>query len=141
MHSPIVSFRFVAIAVLATLDGLTACAPTHAHVGADTRASSAVFIAPQEVASTTASSAEDLLRRRRPHLLLPRAMHGSPARESTPLVYVDDHREGGIEILRLVPAATIVDVRYLPWMEAEARFIGRHPAGVILIRTRRPTSP
>ena len=141
MLSRIVSPRFVALLPLVVLGGMIACAHAPLRVAADHRASSALFIAPYEVESTAASSAEDLLRRRRPHLLLPRAMHGSPARESTPIVYLDDVRQGGIEVLRLVPAGRIVDVRYLPWMEADARFTGRHPAGVILIRTRRMTSP
>jgi hypothetical protein len=136
--SRIVPSRVVAIVALATLGGITACASAPVRVAGERHASSALFIAPYEVESTVASSAEDLLRRRRPHLLLPRAMHGSPARETTPLVYIDDVRQGGIEVLRLVPAGTIVDVRYLSWMEADARFTGRHPAGVILIRTRRP---
>lgn len=141
MLSPIVSSRFMAIAVLVTLDGVTGCAHPPVSRLADAHASSVLFIAPSEVTSTVANSADDLLRRRRPHLLLPRAMHGSPARQATPLVYIDDVRQGGIEVLPLIPAATVVDVRYLPWMDADARFTGRHPAGVILIRTRRATRP
>jgi hypothetical protein len=97
------------------------------------------FIAPTEVAATAASSAEDLLRRRRPHLLLARALHGQPNIEGTPLVYVDDVRQGGVGVLGMLPAQRIIDVRYLPWMEAEARYPGNHPAGVILIRTRTTT--
>jgi len=133
----------LSFAALTALGGLTACAGGSAHrLGvAEVRTSSVQFIAPYEVAATAASSAEDLLRRRRPHLLLPRAMHGEPSREGTPLVYIDDVRQGGIGVLGLVPAGTILDVRYLPWMEADARFPGRHPAGVILIRTRRSVSP
>jgi hypothetical protein len=59
----------------------------------------------------------------------------------TPLVYVDDVRQGGIGMLGMVPAQRIIDVRYLTWMEAEARYPGRHPAGVILVRTKRSTPP
>ena len=130
-------------AALAALGGLAACAGGSVNeVGATQfRRSSVQFIAPYEVASTAASSAEDLLRRCRPHLLLARALHGQPNIVGTPLVYLDDVRQGGIGMLGMVPAQRIIDVRYLPWMEAEARYPGRHPAGVILIRTRRTTAP
>ena len=122
---------------LLALDGLAACAGAPIRERPEARASSMQFIASREVDATAASSAEDLLQRRRPHLLLPRALHGQPTREDTPLVYVDDVRQGGIGVLRLLPAQNILDVRYLTWMDAEARFPGRHPAGVILVRTRR----
>jgi hypothetical protein len=131
------------LAALAALGSLAACAggPVHGVGVTDVRASSVQFIGPYEVAATAASSAEDLLRRRRPHLLLARAPHGQPNVEGTPLVYVDDVRQGGIGMLGMVPAQRIIDVRYLTWMEAEARYPGRHPAGVILVRTKRSTPP
>jgi hypothetical protein len=131
------------LAALAALGSLVACAggPVHGVGVTDVRASSVQFIGPYEVAATAASSAEDLLRRRRPHLLLARAPHGQPNVEGTPLVYVDDVRQGGIGMLGMVPAQRIIDVRYLTWMEAEARYPGRHPAGVILVRTKRSTPP
>ena len=133
----------LSVAALTALGSLAACAGGSVHgVGVtEVRRSSVQFIAPYEVAATAASSAEDLLRRRRPHLLLARALHGQPNIEGTPLVYVDDVRQGGIAVLGMVPAQRIIDVRYLPWMEAEARYPGRHPAGVILIRTRAVTPP
>ena len=123
---------------LAALGSLAACAGGSLEkVGvAELRTSSV-----HEVGATAASSAEDLLRRRRPHLLLARALHGQPNVEGTPLVYVDDVRQGGIGVLGMVPAQRIIDVRYLPWMEADARYPGSHPAGVILIRTRKATPP
>ena len=128
---------------LAALGSLAACAGGSLEkVGAaELRTSSVQFIAPYEVGATAASSAEDLIRRRRPHLLLARALHGQPNVEGTPLVYVDDVRQGGIGVLGMVPAQRIIDVRYLPWMEADARYPGSHPAGVILIRTRKATPP
>jgi hypothetical protein len=139
MSSAMPSFRLAALAALGSL----ACAGGSVQrVGvSEFRTSSVQFIAPSEVAATAASSAEDLLQRRRPHLLLARALHGQPSVQGTPLVYIDDVRQGGINILGMVPAQRIIDVRYLPWMEAEVRYPGQHPAGVILIRTRRSTSP
>ena len=129
------------LAALAALGGLTACAGGPVHGVAEIRPSSVQFIAHYEVAAAAASNAEELVRRRRPHLLLPRVLHGQPSREGTPLVYVDDVREGGVAMLGLVSAQKILDVRYLTWMEAESRYPGRHPAGVILIRTRHATPP
>ena len=127
------------LAALIAFGGLAACAGGSVHEVAGARSSTVQFIAPYEVAATAASSAEDLLRRRRPHLLLARALHGQPNIEGTPLVYVDDVRQGGVAMLGMLPAEKIIDVRYLTWMEAEARYPGSHPAGVILIRTRRTT--
>lgn len=131
------------VAALAALGSLVACAAGSVQrVGVtDGRTSSVQFIALYEVKATAASSAEDLLRRRRPHLLLARALHGQANVDGTPLVYVDDVRQGGINVLGMVPAQRIIDVRYLSWMEADARYPGQHPAGVILIRTRRSTPP
>ncbi|HKP15738.1 MAG TPA: hypothetical protein VJT85_06725 [Gemmatimonadaceae bacterium] len=133
--------RSSCLVVLIALGGLAACAGAPIRERPEARASSMQFIASREVAATAASSAEDLLQRRRPHLLLPRALHGQPTREGTPLVYVDDVPQGGLSVLGLVPAQRIFDVRYLTWVEAESRFPGRHPAGVILIRTRSATPP
>ena len=139
MSSGMPSFRRAALAALGSL----ACAGGSVQrVGvSEFRTSSVQFIAPSEVAATAASSAEDLLQRRRPHLLLARALHGQPSVQGTPLVYIDDVRQGGINVLGMVPAQRIIDVRYLPWMEADARYPGQHPAGVILIRTRKATPP
>jgi DNA-binding transcriptional ArsR family regulator len=52
-------------------------------------------------------------------------------------VYVGDHREGGVQVLALVPATSIIDVTYLGPPDADARLTGTHPAGAIVIRTRR----
>ena len=135
--SPVVPLSLAALTALGSL----ACAGGSVHRSgiAEVRTSSVQFIAPYEVAETAATSAEDLIQRRRPHLLLARALHGQPSIEGTPLVYVDDARQGGIGVLAMLPAQRIIDIRYLGWMEAEARYPGRHPAGVILIRTRTTT--
>src|SRR5215204_3913260 len=73
------------LAALAALGGFTACAGGPVGRVAEVRASSVLFIAPHEVAAAAATNAEDRLRRRRPLLLLPRALHGQPSREGTPL--------------------------------------------------------
>ena len=94
------------------------------------------FIGRDEVVASFAHNAEDLLRRLRPHLLEPRAAQWHAGQTyATPLVYVNDVREGGLEMLHLVPASWILDVTYLTPVEASVRFTGDHPAGAIVIRT------
>jgi hypothetical protein len=56
-------------------------------------------------------------------------------------VYVNDIPEGGLEVLHLVPANSILDVTYVPSAEADSRFTRDHPAGAIVIRTRSATRP
>jgi hypothetical protein len=99
------------------------------------RARSMRFIGRDEVLAASARNAEDLLQRVRPQLLEPRAAQGGagPA-YATPLVYVNDSREGGLEVLHLVPANSILDITYLTPLEANIRFTGYHPGGAIVIR-------
>lgn len=50
-------------------------------------------------------------------------------------VYLDDVDLGGIEALRRVPLDAVTQIRYVPPSEADMRWAGRHPAGVILVST------
>ena len=90
-----------------------------------------------EIAATRARSARDLLQRARPQLLLPRAVRGRGLLlHATPLVYVDDVRQGSLEVLDHLPVHPIVEIVYLPAAEADRTLVGLHPAGAIVIRTR-----
>ena len=90
-----------------------------------------------EIEATPARNAEDLLQRVRPHLLLPRPVRGRGMLvHATPVVYVNDVRQGGLEVLHHLPVHPILEITYLPAVDADRTLIGLHPAGAIVIRTR-----
>jgi hypothetical protein len=96
-------------------------------------------IALEEISVARSSSADDLIRRHRPLLLLPRQSRtGSALHEVTPLVYVNGVRVGGIDVLQLIPATTLLRVEYLTGSQADSRFYGVHPGGVLSLVTRTP---
>lgn len=95
------------------------------------------FVGRAEIAATPARNAEDLLQRVRPQLLLPRAVRGRGVLAyATPIVYVNDVRQGGLEVLHHLPVQPIIEVIYLPAVDADRMLVGRHPAGAIVVRTR-----
>jgi hypothetical protein len=101
------------------------------------RARSPRVIDRTEIATTPARNVEDLLQRARPQLLLPRAVRGRGLLTyATPIVYVDDVRQGGLEMLHHLPVHSVVEIVYLPAVEADRVLVGRHAAGAIIIRTR-----
>ena len=95
------------------------------------------FIGRDEIVATPARNAEDLLQRVRPQFLLPRAVRGRGLlMHATPIVYVNDVRQGGLEILHHLPVHPIAEIIYLPAIDADHVLVGHHPAGAIIIRTR-----
>src|SRR5687767_4239412 len=92
------------------------------------------FIGRAEIAATPARNAEDLLQRVRPQLLLPRAVRGRGVLTyATPIVYVNDVRQGGLEVLHHLPVQPIVEIIYLSAVDADRTLVGRHPAGAIVV--------
>jgi hypothetical protein len=90
-----------------------------------------------EIEATPARNAEDLLRRVRPQLLLPRPVRGRGLLlYATPMVYVNDVRQGGVEVLHHLPVHSILEISFLPAVDADRTLIGLHPAGAIVVRTR-----
>ena len=91
----------------------------------------------EEIEGARARNAEDLLQRVRPHLLLARPVRGRGLiLHATPIVYVNDVRQGGLEVLHHLPVHGIIEISYLPAVDADHALVGRHPAGAIVIRTR-----
>jgi len=110
--------------------GSEGTAPAH-------RARSPRVIDRAEIETTAARDAEDLVQRARPQFLLPRAVRGRGLLlHATPIVYVDDVRQGGVEVLHHLPVHSIVEIVYLPAVEADRTLVGLHPAGAIIVRTR-----
>ena len=91
-----------------------------------------------EILSVRVDNAYDAVMRFRPEFLRPR---GGPAAAdlngAAPMVYVDDVRQGGPEMLRTIPVGAIVEIRYLSATAASDRFGPLYPGGVIAVRTRR----
>jgi hypothetical protein len=92
----------------------------------------------EEILSARVGDAYEAVIRFRPEFLRPR---GGPAggnpNGTAPMIYVDDVRQGGPEMLRTIPVAAIVEVRYLSATAASDRFGPLYPGGVIAVRTRR----
>lgn len=61
----------------------------------------------------------------------------SPAGENAGVqVYLDDHRLGGVELLRNIPAAIVQSIRHVSAIDAQARYGIGHSHGVIVVSTR-----
>jgi hypothetical protein len=50
-------------------------------------------------------------------------------------VYLDDMQFGGVESLRSIPLDRVRTIRYVGAIDADLRWGGSHPAGVILVTT------
>ena len=53
-----------------------------------------------------------------------------------PVVYMNGTRQGGTDVLRTIPAAVVVEIRYLSPTAASHEFGPFYPGGVIAVRTR-----
>lgn len=84
-------------------------------------------------------SAYDAVARLRPTFLNPRDAHtGRPAsRGHLPAVFVGGAFNGGTEVLRLIPASAVAELRYLRASDAMIRYGPDYAAGIILVRLRR----
>ena len=91
-----------------------------------------------EIRSARVDDAYEAVMRFRPEFLRP---SGAPAAAdpggAAPVVYVDDVRQGGPEMLRTIPVTAIVEIRYLGATTAADRFGPLYAGGVIAVRTRR----
>jgi hypothetical protein len=90
-----------------------------------------------EIRSAGAITARDAVTWLRPQFLTRRgAVTIQDSYGGLPAVCVDGMCLGGPEVLSTIPAATIVEIRYLTAVTAD-QWLGRyHPGGVIAIRTR-----
>jgi hypothetical protein len=91
-----------------------------------------------EMDASSATNAYDLIGQVRPNWLRGR---GSPSIRSRtvelPIVYLEDRRQGPLEILRSFPTADISELRYINATTATTRFGNGHAGGVIQIVPRR----
>jgi hypothetical protein len=99
---------------------------------------SANRVAHAELMPLEETSVETALRRLRPEWMRVNPSSLQIEGQATASVFVDDVYTGGLEALRLIPVAEVVDLRYLPPSIAHDRFGAgcRCEAGVILVATR-----
>jgi len=95
-------------------------------------------VARTELLPLQETSVETALRRLRPEWMRLNPSSRQIEAPTTASVYVDDVYTGGLEMLRLIPVAAVVDLRYLSPSRATDRFGSgcRCGAGVILVTTR-----
>jgi len=95
-------------------------------------------IGPDEISASSATNAYDLISQVRPNWLRGRGtpnLRGSQA--PLPVVYLDDRRQGALEILRTFPTGGVAELRYINATTATTRFGNGHAGGVILVVPRR----
>lgn len=116
--------------VVAALVLATACASTGASPASGPRQE---VIAATELAGHT-GTARQVIERLRPRFLRVRG----PSSVSNPnadriVVYVDDSRMGGVEVLDQISVAEISEIRYMSASDATSRYGTGHAAGAIII--------
>ena len=94
---------------------------------------SSLVLTREEIGSTPVATAYDAVSRFRPRFLQPHATGTS--HQATPVVFVDGVRRGDIEVLRTIPVASLVEVRYLAPGDATTRFGLNIEGGVLDVTT------
>lgn len=121
-------------AALAALVVLAACSATAGGRAGGTRN----VITADEIASTTARDAYEVIERLRPRWLQSRGVASfRDAAPQLPVVYVDRIRIGGLEVLRTLNVTDIVELRFYSASDATTRYGTDHAGGVIEVYTRR----
>jgi len=125
------------LALLALLPALAACGAGAARGGPGSSLSPDL-IGLDEIEASTTTNAWDLISQVRPNWLRGR---GTPSLRNTqvplPLVYLDDRRQGDLNVLRSFPTGGIAELRYINATTATTRFGNGHAGGVIQIVPRR----
>jgi hypothetical protein len=136
------SFPLVALALVSTLDGCASggMSRPYAPVGVEappattSRLSRSITL--KELAVLTDPSLLAAIRRLRPEMLRGDKAALRASDDSWPAVYMDRMYLGGPEVLERFSPVGILEVRRMSETEAFHFGTGRHPAGVILLRTR-----
>lgn len=98
--------------------------------------SSRESISYEEIQNTAASNAYQLIQNLRPYWLRGRgrkSFHLDQA--SSPVVYLDGTRFGGVESLTSIPVSNLLEIRFFTASEANVRLGADHPSGAIMIVT------
>ena len=113
--------------------GLLACSSTQESYGHQVPYTRN-YIFEDEIKSSSAANAFELIENSRPHWLEGRGIKSLRSRTaSNPVVYVDGQRHGDILSLTTLPSYNIVQIQYMNAGDATIRFGVGHPGGAILI--------
>jgi len=125
--------------------GLTACAvPPRPSVLAvenaprvdGDRATGSNLLAANEIDATKVMTAYDAIVSRRPRFLSVNQSRGSDRAVVAPSVVVERGLPESLDVLKLIPASEIAEIRYLePW-ESTTKFGTEYTAGMIVVRLR-----
>lgn len=128
-------WRRISIFVIAV--GSTACASAGPSMRPVRSAGHDVITAAEIVASHVTDAYQAVLQLR-PDFLRRRPLATATLNGPIPqvVVYLDDFAFGPAESMRHIPLDKVRQIRYLKPIEADLRFPGRHPAGVIHVITR-----
>ena len=77
----------------------------------------------------------------RPEFLKLREPFLRASRTSTLRVFLDEIDVGGVDALRTIPIDQVTAIRYISATDAQFRWGGEHPQGVILVSTTRIVTP
>lgn len=128
---------WASLAFLALLPALAACGGGAAH-GSLGPSLTQDLIGLDEIEASTTTNAWDLINQARPNWLRGR---GTPSLHYSqiplPVVYVEDRRQGDLDVLRSFPTGGIEELRYINATSATTRFGNGHAGGVIQIVPRR----
>ncbi|MBI3788625.1 MAG: hypothetical protein HY276_10285 [Ignavibacteriales bacterium] len=125
----------IVMLVVATL--FVACGTSHE--GAKATFSSEVLTA-EEIATTSAITAYDAVRIRRPTFLAvkgPKSVMQGPRSTTKPVVYLNDLYYGELETLQNISAVDVKEIRYVDPRTATISYGTGHVAGVILVITKK----
>lgn len=91
-----------------------------------------------EIDASSATNAYDLVTQVRPNWLRGRGMPSIHRTEpELPVVYLEDRRQGALEVLRTFPTAGIAELRYINATTATTRYGDGHAGGVIQVVPRK----
>jgi hypothetical protein len=121
--------RRAAIGLLLVIS-LAACGTT-----SGTRRGSSDILTQEEIATSRASNAYELLQQLRPQFLRSRgALTINNAAAGYPVVYLNDVRHGDLQSLRTILIEEIDEIRYISAADATTRWGTGHAGGVIQVR-------
>lgn len=125
--------RLLTVATISSALALFACSTTK-ETSAQKTPSSRDYISAEEIKTSAATDAYDLIKSLRPHWLQGRGAKSIKYAEAAyPVVYVNDSRHGTIESLHSISVHNITEIRFLGSGEASNRLGLNHPSGAILI--------
>jgi hypothetical protein len=118
-----------ALAALFALLAVSCTKPSETPSGS--RGNSNLLTRQEIAAASTATDAFDAIQRLRPAFL--RARSTASTSNTYPVLFVDGMRRESLEALKLIPAAQVLEVRYISAVDATTRYGLNVSAGVVQV--------